>query len=169
MANISEHVVKEAEARMQARLAAGPTAVTAHYDLPTARLRITLSNGLELAFPPYLAEGLADAEPDDLADIELSPTGLGLHFPRLDADLYLPALLQGVMGSSKWMAQALGAKGGSSTSSTKAAAARENGKLGGRPRQAVVQKTPLVLKANKDSAVKRMKKPGAPSEGNPLR
>jgi hypothetical protein len=169
MATISEQAVQEAEARMLAQLAAGPTAVTAHYDLPNARLRITLSNGLELAFPPHLAEGLADAKPDELAEIELSPTGLGVHFPSIDADLYLPALLQGLMGSSKWMAQALGAKGGSSTSSTKAAAARENGKLGGRPRQAVAQKAPLVLKTNKDSAGKRIKKTGGPLESNPLR
>ncbi|WP_442489939.1 DUF2442 domain-containing protein [Halomonas litopenaei] len=40
-------------------------------------------------------EGLTDATSEALADIEVSPTGLGLHWPQLDADLYVPALLQG--------------------------------------------------------------------------
>jgi hypothetical protein len=31
---------------------------------------VSLNNGLELAFPPHLAEGLADAKPADLAVIE---------------------------------------------------------------------------------------------------
>jgi hypothetical protein len=67
---------------------------------------VTLSNGLELAFPPHLAEGLADAKPTDLAAMVISPSGLGLHWPRLDADLYLPSLLKGVFGSPRWMAGA---------------------------------------------------------------
>jgi Protein of unknown function (DUF2442) len=69
---------------------------------------VTLSNGLELAFPPHMAEGLANAKPADLAVIEITPTGLGLHWPSLVADLYLPALLQGVFGSLRWMAGLLG-------------------------------------------------------------
>jgi len=39
-------------------------------------------------------------------------TGLGLHWPKLDADVYVPALLQGVFGSKQWMAAQLGAVGG---------------------------------------------------------
>ena len=44
-------------------------------------------------------EGLNHARPAELAEIEISPTGLGLHFPTLDADLYIPSLLAGVFGS----------------------------------------------------------------------
>ena len=73
---------------------------------------VRLNTGVELAFPERLAEGLADASPDSLAEIEISPAGLGLHWPRLDADLYVPALLQGVFGSKGWMARQLGAEGG---------------------------------------------------------
>jgi hypothetical protein len=36
---------------------------------------------------------LETARPADLAVIEISPTGLGLRFPVLDADTYVPALL----------------------------------------------------------------------------
>jgi Protein of unknown function (DUF2442) len=111
MANVTEREMHEAEARMQARLSAGPRAVEARYDRRTARVVLTLSSGVELALPPRLAGGLADAGPDDLSEIEITPTGQGLHFPRLDADLYVPALLQGVMGSSAWMAGELGGGG----------------------------------------------------------
>jgi hypothetical protein len=69
-------------------------------------------------------------------DTSVSPSGLGLHFPQLDADLYLPALLQGFLGSRQWMAQAMGKVGGKAVSPEKKQAARANGRLGGRPRKA---------------------------------
>jgi len=102
--DISDAEIADAEARMQERLASTPHAVSARYDRRVSRIVIGLSNGLELAFPPALAEGLAHAKPADLTAIEISPTGLGLHWPALDADLYLPSLLQGVFGSPRWMA-----------------------------------------------------------------
>ena len=125
-----------AEARAAARLTTQPTAVTARYDRRVGRVVIGLSSGLEIAFKPHDAQGLRDARPAQLADIEISPSGLGLHFPQLDADLYLPALLQGFLGSRSWMAQAMGKAGGLAATQQKAAAARANGRLGGRPRKA---------------------------------
>jgi Protein of unknown function (DUF2442) len=101
---ITDAAIDQAEQRMRARLASTPRATAARYDRRVSRIMIRLSNGLELAFAPYLAEGLADAKPADLAIIEITPTGLGLHWPRLDADLYLPSLLEGVFGSPGWMA-----------------------------------------------------------------
>ena len=58
-------------------------------------------------------------------------------FPKLDADLYLPALLNGWLGSRRWMAAHMGERGGRARSAAKRTASRENGKLGGRPRKAV--------------------------------
>lgn len=107
----------------------------ARFDRHRRRVIVRLSTGVEVTFPAVLAEGLAGASPDDLAEIEISPTGLGLHWPRLDADLYVPALLQGVFGSRNWMASRMGAAGGRSRSSAKVTAARENGRKGGRPRR----------------------------------
>ena len=135
---ITDAELKRAEARMQARLKAGPRAVAARYDRRIARVVVQLETGLELAFPPHLAEGLDQARPDDLSPIEISASGLGLHFPKLDADLYLPALLEGTLGSRKWMAGVMGRSGGLTTTPAKAAASRENGKLGGRPRKPAV-------------------------------
>jgi hypothetical protein len=126
----------QAEARAAARLATSPTAVSARYDRRVARVVVGLSSGLEIAFKPHDAQGLRGARPAQLADIEISPSGLGLHFPHLDADLYLPALLQGFLGSRQWMAQAMGQAGGQAATPQKAAAARANGRLGGRPRKA---------------------------------
>jgi hypothetical protein len=122
---------------MKARMGATARATSARFDRRRSRIVVSLDNGLELAFPPNMAEGLAGAKPADLAIIEISPTGLGVHWPRLDADLYLPALMNGVFGSRRWMAGLLGAAGGKSTSPAKRSAAQANGRLGGRPRKAV--------------------------------
>ncbi|MBN9425713.1 MAG: DUF2442 domain-containing protein [Burkholderiales bacterium] len=113
-------------------------AVAARYDDSRARIVIELSNGIEIAFPPHLAEGLAGASADALADIVITPTGLGLHWPKLDADLYVPALLQGVFGTKRWMAAQLGAAGGKARTPAKVNASRENGRKGGRPRSRAV-------------------------------
>jgi hypothetical protein len=115
-----------------------PRAVSACYDRRLDRVVIHLSTGIDLAFPPHIAQGLETATPSELAQIEISPSGFGIHFPRLDADLYLPALLEGFLGSRKWMASRLGAQGGRSTSSAKSAAAKRNGRNGGRPKKKTV-------------------------------
>ncbi|ACA21230.1 hypothetical protein M446_7004 (plasmid) [Methylobacterium sp. 4-46] len=113
---------------------AGPHATSARYLTAGGRLVVGLSTGAELRVPVAIIEGLAGASPEDLREIEVTPAGLGLHFPRLDADVYVPALIEGVTGSGKWMAQHLGRAGGSARTERKAQASRENGKLGGRPR-----------------------------------
>jgi hypothetical protein len=124
-----------AEQRMRDELKGQPKAVRASYDRRRARVVIGLDNGLELAFPPNLAQGLENATPAALSKIEISPLGTGLHWPELDADLYVPGLLAGMFGSKSWMAARLGAAGGQARSAAKTAAVRENGRKGGRPRK----------------------------------
>ncbi len=127
--------IKKAGKRMQAGVQAQPRAVAARYDPHEARIVVSLSNGLDLGVPVAMAQGLAGAKASQLSAIEITPTGLGLHWPKLDADLYLPALLQGLFGNRRWMASVLGKAGGGSTSAAKKVAARANGKRGGRPRK----------------------------------
>ena len=115
----------------------GPRAVAARYDAGRGRVIVTLSTGIELGLLPRDVEGLAGASAADLRVVEVDAMGLGIHFPQLDADLYVPALLEGVLGSRSWMAARLGAAGGQARSPAKTAAARENGRRGGRPRKAV--------------------------------
>jgi hypothetical protein len=127
--------IEAANERAAARLLRTPTAVAAHYDRHQARLVIELSSGLSIAFRPQDAEGFERAKPEQLSKIEISPSGLGLYFPALDADLYLPGILEGFLGSRRWMAAQLGKAGGSAKSRAKTSAARANGKLGGRPKK----------------------------------
>jgi hypothetical protein len=131
---ITDREVDQAEKRMAALRDAGH-AVSAHYERRSGRVVVELNTGVQLAFPAKLAEGLSDAKPESLTEIEITPTGLGLHWPKLDADVYVPALLQGVFGSKNWMAQQLGSNGGRARTEAKAAAARVNGHKGGRPRK----------------------------------
>lgn len=102
----------------------------------TSSLHIELSNGLTLIVPTYLIEGLSAAAPEQIKLIEVSPSGQGIYFPKLDIDLYLPSMLAGFLGSRKWMAKLLGQSGGLSKSHAKSLASRANGKLGGRPKLA---------------------------------
>ncbi len=114
-----------------------PKAVSAQYDRKRGHIVIGLSSRLILSFSPRDAQGLENATPSQLDEIEISPSGFGIHFPKLDADLYVPGLLEGFLGSRKWMASRLGRIGGQSRSRAKRAAAKANGRLGGRPREAV--------------------------------
>ena len=123
-----------ANARGAERLA-GPLAVSARYDRRRRRIEIRLNTGLEISFLPGDAQGLEGATGPDLDEIEVSPSGLGIHFPKLDADLYLPALLEGFLGSERWAAARMGARGGKVKSEAKAIAARQNGSRGGRPKR----------------------------------
>lgn len=78
-------------------------AISAHYDVKRHHLVVTLNNGQKLLLNPDSVQGLRDAKTSALIAIELTPSGLGLHFPLLDADVYVPALLAGQFGTSEWI------------------------------------------------------------------
>ena len=124
-----------ANARGRKMLRTTPHAVAARYDEGRDRIVVELSTGAEVAFAPRDAQGLEAATPEDLAEIAIEPPGFGLHFPRLDADLYLPALLEGLLGSKVWAASRMGQAGGKARTPAKQAASRANGRRGGRPRK----------------------------------
>jgi hypothetical protein len=126
---------RRANRRGKELLAATPRALDAHYDRRNDRIVVRLSSKVDISFSPRDAQGLEHGKPAELAVIEVTPPGLGIHFPKLDADLYIPALLEGVMGSRRWMAARLGRAGGRATTPAKKAASRANGRLGGRPRK----------------------------------
>ena len=131
---ISEQDFTAAIARGE-QIRQGGYAVGVDYDARQKRLVVELSNGVTVMVPVHLLEGLAEAQDSDLAEIEITPAGLGLHWPKLDADVYVPALMQGVFGTKRWMAAQLGASGGKASTPAKASAARTNGSKGGRPRK----------------------------------
>jgi hypothetical protein len=132
---ITSQAFKVAGGRMKALRASTPHAVSAYYDRKTKNVIVKLSTSVGIFFSPRDAQGLEKATPAQLEVIEISPTGFGLHWPQLDADVWLPGLLEGSMGSRKWMAARLGAEGGKAHSLAKRTASRANGALGGRPRK----------------------------------
>ena len=132
---ITDKEFDAANARGRKMLRTTPHAVAVRYDEDRDRIVVELSTRAEVAFSPRDAQGLEAATPEDLAEVAIDPPGFGLHFPRLDADLYLPALLEGLFGSQAWAAAKLGQAGGKARTPAKQAASRANGRLGGRPRK----------------------------------
>jgi hypothetical protein len=92
----------EADVKGLLNKAKGQKAITAHYDRRRRQVVVELDSGLELRFRPSDAEELQGAKPADLATIEITPSGFGLYWPRVDADVSIPGLLQGIFGSRKW-------------------------------------------------------------------
>lgn len=77
----------------EARLSRFPVAVAVRYDTTVAQLVISLSDGQQVMVDPHAVRGLERAQPEELTDAQISPAGLGIHFPKIDADIYVPALL----------------------------------------------------------------------------
>lgn len=125
---------KEATGRGKERERNEPQACAARYDRKTHRLVIELTNGTTFIVPCDLLQGLRDAPPKLIAEVEILPRGYGLHWEKLDQDFTTAGLLAGLFGTRTWMAE-LGRAGGRRTTPKKAAASRANGKLGGRPRK----------------------------------
>lgn len=134
MAELTEAAIDAALERGRNAQETEPRALAARYDAKTGRIIVDLANGATFAFPPRLAEGLADARPEDLAEVEILGRGQGLHWEKLDVDFSVPGLVSGLFGTARWMA----AQAGRGTSEAKAAAARANGAKGGRPRKKAV-------------------------------
>jgi len=111
-----------------------PRARSASYDAGSDRLTVEMTNGATFIIPRSLIQGLAAAEPAQVAEVKVMPRGAALHWEGLDVQMSVPAMIAGVFGTRAWMSE-LGRRAGSVTSEAKADAVRENGRKGGRPRQ----------------------------------
>lgn len=139
-------------------------AVSARYAPDTGLLLIGLRGGITLLVPSARLQGVADAPPNLIEQVEITANGAGLRWPALDANFAVQSIVAGSFGTKKWMRHLeelgqldaasmerqrlldriagkragadLGRKGGSVSTPVKAAAARANGALGGRPRKA---------------------------------
>lgn len=96
-------------------------------------LRIELTNGAAITLPVKLIPGLRGAAARDVRAVEILGRGGGLHWESLDLDLSVPGLLSSMFAGPEWLAE-LGRIGGGRSSAAKEAAARRNGRKGGRPR-----------------------------------
>lgn len=115
---------------------AGQRAVSAYYDCESGRVMMELTSGFVFGFPAKAIPALANASAAQLAAVELSPGGSGLHWDAIDADLSIPGLLLSSVERSEKLSE-LARLAGRSKSRAKAAAARANGAKGGRPRKAL--------------------------------
>jgi hypothetical protein len=135
---MAEHKVVTTDAEIEAALERAklhnsePRALTVEHIADLNLLIVGLSNQRRLALPVEDVQGLGQATHEQLRNYKLIGRGTGICFPELDVDLYVPALIEGVYGNRRWMAQ-LGKKGGSAKTEVKQVAARANGAKGGRP------------------------------------
>jgi hypothetical protein len=120
---------------MAGALEGEPLATTVEYVAGSGLDLIVLkmSDGRRHIIPREDLQGLAEATPEQIALIEITGNGTGLHWPKLDLDHYVLGLLRHVYGNQRWMRE-LGRKGGSATSAAKRQGSQENGRKGGRPR-----------------------------------
>jgi hypothetical protein len=84
-----------AAGRAGRRRAPYPIATAARYHRDLGYIVVSFGTSLDLAIVPRNVRTLARATPEELEWIEISPSGLALRFPRLEAELYLPPLLRG--------------------------------------------------------------------------
>ena len=80
-----------------------PRAVSAEYVSATAAVMIHLSTGGRLIIPREDLQGLENATPRQLAEIQLWGGLISLSWPQLDVDHYLPHLLEHRYGSDACM------------------------------------------------------------------
>jgi hypothetical protein len=111
--------------------------LNATYNPDLNLLLLQLSDGHRRAIPVEDVEGLQTATVAQRSAIEILGNGTGLHWPNLNLDLYVPALLQGITGTKRWMAE-IGRKGGSAKTPEKRKASQRNGRRGGRPKKLAV-------------------------------
>ena len=110
-----------------------PRAARASYRARGDALRIELTNGAAITIPVKLIPDLKQATRSDVQSVEVLGRGSGLHWESLDLDLSVSGLVSSLFSGPEWMTE-LGRAGGQRSSAAKAAAARRNGRKGGRPR-----------------------------------
>lgn len=93
MQRTSASEIHAANERAAERLRAGPVALAARCDVEAGVLLVQLVDGMTCSIRLDSLPWLQAATAHDLAEVEVSPAGLGIYFPTLDVDLYLPDLI----------------------------------------------------------------------------
>jgi hypothetical protein len=109
----------------------GPAAVSATYDEERQRVMVEFENGCLFGFPASLVRGTEGAPAPLLSRVEILPSGLAVAWREINASADIRGLMLTAFRAHAWAGRYLG----TATSPAKAAAARENGKKGGRPRK----------------------------------
>ena len=102
MSNITPELITQfdqARVTGQALAETEPRAVDAWYEADSERVFMELTNGVIIGFPYQLLQGLENGTSQQLAEVEIMPTGSALHWETLDADLGVSQLVAGVFGT----------------------------------------------------------------------
>ena len=98
MAEPTDIIVNDAQ--IAAARAAGerslqaPRAVAVRYLRVRDRVEIDLASGWSVQVPRSFSARLAEASLADCERVELVDAGLGLHWPAIDEDWYVPAVIE---------------------------------------------------------------------------
>jgi len=76
--------------------------VAARYDVASQTMFVTFKAGFTLSFPKDRCQVTAQAIDDDLSQIEISPAGWSIDFPKIDDGITAEGLLAGRFGSARW-------------------------------------------------------------------
>ena len=138
------------ELMMEPTMAGFATRLASYRNRPTAKsavvrdgiLEIELPTGATVSIAARKIRLLADLTEEQLQDVRLTG-GDTLMWRSADVDLSVGWLLQALTGLQTH--QTIARKGGSARTPAKAAASRENGKKGGRPRKNPTANAPETL------------------------
>jgi hypothetical protein len=128
---------KAARARGEARAHDPSALVRAHYDRTADAVVLIFRGGGSMTIPRRTIPGLERQPAAALESMTLSPAGDALLWPAIDADVYVPGLVERAFGH-RLFAAAAGRRGGQRRTKAKMAAARRNGAKGGRPRKRAI-------------------------------
>jgi hypothetical protein len=112
-------------------LLCGPRSLGGYYDQSGNRMIVQLQTDAKIGLAPQNGRRPGTASGPDLEAVGLAGFGLGRHCPAIDADLYVPSLLRGVLGSHRSMAACLGGRGSCARGLARTAAPREKGRCAG--------------------------------------
>ncbi|UZK68387.1 DUF2442 domain-containing protein [Sphingomonas sp. S1-29] len=108
MADPTDAEFAAAEERGRIAMVTEPRAKTARYDAATDRVIVELFNGCTFMFPPRLVQGLEDASEAEIAKVETTPVGFGLHWEASDVDITVAGLMAGRFGTARYMVERFG-------------------------------------------------------------
>lgn len=100
---VTDDTENEAVRRGEQFMRENPRVVEARYDCTRNRMVVLLSSEVELVFDPRHYQGLETATTEELVAVEILGVGYGLHWPLINADIYIPGLLKGLTGSKSYM------------------------------------------------------------------
>ena len=123
-----------ARKRAQRALRTTPHAKEKRFERTHRAFRVLLSNGAAFTVPVALISGLKSASDQDLAHVEVGPSGVGLRWERLDADLTSPISPRWLSGPT-YCCVLPGPPVDRPAVEQRSTAARANGLKGGRPRK----------------------------------